>query len=70
MGAIFNLNQRAKRFSIIDLKLVQGVAMLFALIIARFIPGILNIGIWWFIAALVICGIKPFCVFWFGKQER
>jgi len=67
MGSIFNLSQRAKKFSIIDVKLSQGVAMFLALIIAKLVPEILHIDIWWFAAALVICTIKPFHVFWIRK---
>ena len=67
MGFFEDMDQRVKRFGIVDVKLAQGAAMFFALIIAKLIPQIMNINIWWFIALLVLCAAKPFYVFWFTK---
>jgi len=52
-------NNRVKRFTIFDIKLVQGSAMIVALIIAKFIPQLLDISLWWFVAALVIVSARP-----------
>jgi len=41
--------------------------MFFVLIIAKLIPDIMNISIWWFVALLVLCAAKPFYVFWFKE---
>ena len=46
MELLENMNQRVKRFSIIDVKLAQVTAMFFALIIAKLIPQIINVSIW------------------------
>ena len=62
-----NMNERVKKLSILDLKLAQGAAMFVALIVAKLIPPIMGIHIWWFVALLVLCGIKPFYVFWIKK---
>ncbi len=67
MGLIENINQRAKKFGIIDLNLAQGAAMFFTLIIAKLIPGIMDLSIWWFVALLIICEVRPFYVFWIKK---
>ena len=67
MGLLEDMSQRAKRFSIIDLKLAQGAAMFFVLIIAKLIPQIMNVSIWWFVALLIVCAAKPFSVFWFKQ---
>ncbi len=60
MEILQKMNERVKKFSILDVKLVQGAAMFLALIVAKLIPQIMEISIWWFVALLVICGIKPF----------
>jgi hypothetical protein len=67
MGLFEELDRRVRKFSFIDVKLAQGAAMFFALIIAKIIPGIMDLSIWWFIVLLVICAIKPFYLFWFVK---
>lgn len=67
MEILKKMNERVKKFSIFDVKLVQGTAMFVALIIAKLIPRIMDINIWWFIILLVICAIKPFYVFLIKK---
>jgi len=62
-----DMTRRVRRFDIIDVKLAQGAAMFFALIIAKLIPQIMSINVWWFVALLVICAVKPFYVFWLKK---
>ena len=64
MGLLDEMTHRVRRFDIIDVKLAQGAAMFFALIIAKLIPDIMDLSIWWFVVLLIICAIKPFCVFW------
>jgi len=56
-----------KKFGILDVKLAQGIAIFVALIVAKVIPEIMDINIWWFVALLVICAIKPLYVFWIKK---
>lgn len=67
MGLLEDMDQRVKRFSLIDVTLAQGAAMFFGLFIAKLIPQIMNINIWWFIALMVLSTAKPSCVFWFKK---
>ena len=57
------MNERVKKFSIFDVKLVQYTAIFFALIIVELIPQIMKISIWWFVALLVICAINRFMFF-------
>ncbi|MDH4238290.1 MAG: hypothetical protein OEW48_01880 [Phycisphaerae bacterium] len=52
---------------IIDVKLAQVTAMFLALIIAKLIPDIMDVGIWWFVVLLIICEIRPFYVFCFRE---
>ncbi len=52
---------------LVDEILAQGAAMFVALIIAKLIPDIMDLSIWWFVGLLVLCAIKPFYVFWFEQ---
>jgi hypothetical protein len=67
MALFEDLDRRVKKFDFIDVKLAQFAAVFFVLIIAKLIPDIMNISIWWFVALLVLCAAKPFCVFWFKE---
>jgi len=67
MGILENMNKRVKKFSILDVKLAQGAAIFGVLIVAKLIPQIMDINIWWFVTLLVICVIKPFYVFFIKK---
>jgi len=67
MGLLEDMDKRVKKFGIIDVKLAQGAAMFVALIIAKLIPDIMDLSIWWFVVLLVLCAIKPFYVFWFKE---
>jgi hypothetical protein len=63
MGLLEDMDKRVKKFSFIDVKLAQGAAMFGALIIAKLIPQIMDLSIWWFVVLLIICAMKPACVF-------
>ncbi|MGB2807750.1 MAG: hypothetical protein WBC22_08415 [Sedimentisphaerales bacterium] len=67
MGLLEDMDKRVKKFSLIDVKLAQVAAMFSTLIIAKLIPDIMDLSIWWFAALLIICAIKPFYVFWFKE---
>jgi hypothetical protein len=54
MGFLEDMDKRVKKLGIIDLKLAQGAAMFGALIIAKLIPQIMDLSIWWFVGLLVI----------------
>ncbi len=64
-----DMNQRVKRLTIFDIKLVQACAMLVILIIVKLIPQIMRLSIWWFAALLVLCAIRPLYVFYFKKSD-
>jgi hypothetical protein len=70
MGLADWLNQRVRKMSILDVKLAQGVAMFLALIIAKLIPDIMDINVWWFVVLLILCVMKPFYVFWIKESGR
>jgi len=47
--------------------MAQGIGIFVALILAKLIPEIMDINIWWFVTLLVICTIRPFYVFFIKK---
>jgi hypothetical protein len=67
MHLIDFFNERVKKLTIFDVKLVQISAMGVILIIVKLIPYIMTINIWWFIALSVICAIRPMYAFYFKK---
>jgi len=67
MELLEGMTRRVKKLGIIDLKLAQGAAMFFALVIAKLIPDVMDLSVWWFVALLVVCAIRPFYVFWLMK---
>jgi len=70
------MNKRAKRLSIIDWKLAQASAMCIALVLAKLVPNLLDLSIWWFVIIGLICYIKPLYTFylddnrWVVKLDR
>ena len=64
MGLIEDMDQRVKRFGIVDIKLAQGAAMFVALIIAKLIPQIMDVSVWWFVLLLIGFAMRPVYVFW------
>lgn len=67
MTVIQYFNERVKGFNIFDIKLVQGIGIFVALILAKLIPGIMDISVWWFVALLVLCTIRPLYVVFIKK---
>ena len=67
MRLLENMNQRIKKFNLVDEKLAQAAAIFFALIIVKPIPEIVNLSIWWFVVLLILCAIKPLYVFYIKK---
>ncbi len=67
MGLLEDMTRRGRKFDIIDVNLAQGTAMFFALIIAKLIPDIMDLNIWWFVGLTILCTIKPVYVFWIKK---
>ena len=62
-------NRRAKRLSVLDIKLAQGCAIFLTLIVVTLAPEILRVNIWWWVLLLGLCAIKPVYVF-FVKQDQ
>jgi hypothetical protein len=64
MSFIHYCNRKVARFTIFDVKLAQGAAMAFMLIIVKLFPQIMTLSIWWFVAAVVVCALRPVYVMW------
>ena len=69
MSSIDYWNRKVERFTIFDVKLAQGAAMAFALIIVKFFPQIMSLSIWWFVGFAVLCALRPAYVMWFKDHE-
>ncbi len=68
MSMIEYWNRKVKKFTIFDVKLVQGAAMAFAVIIVKFFPQIMSLSIWWFVAFAVVCALRPAYAMWFKED--
>lgn len=62
-------NQKVRDFTIFDVKLAQGAAVGFILIIVKLFPQIMSLSIWWFVAFAVICALRPAYVVWVKDRE-
>ncbi len=62
-------NRKVRRLTIVDLKLVQVTSMAGILVVVKLFPEIISLSIWWFVALLVICAIRPFYVFWVEEVD-
>lgn len=51
-------NRQVRKFTIIDVKLAEGTAVAFTLILVKLFPQILSLSIWWFVAALLLCWVR------------
>lgn len=68
-NAIAYWNRKVKKFTILDLKLVQGAAIFFGLVIAKLFPQIMCLSVWWFIGLALICTLRPAYTIWIKADE-
>lgn len=59
MGLIQSANERIRKLTIVDLKLLQLAAIFTALIIVKLIPQIMELSIWWFIILAILFVLRP-----------
>ena len=64
MRMIQYFNGRVKKLNIFDLKLIQGGAMILALIIVKMVPQIVTVDIWWLVGLLVLFLVRPAYAFY------
>ena len=65
MRMIQYFNGRVKKLNIFDLKLIQASAMILALIVAKMVPQVMAVNIWWLVGLLVLFLIRPAYAFFF-----
>ncbi len=64
MAYLDSMDERVKRFGAWEIKFAQAAAMFLALVVAKLVPQILTISVWWFVIAAALCGIRPIYVFY------
>lgn len=62
-------NRKVRKLTIVDLKLIQVASMAVILIVAKLLPQIMTLSIWWFVALLIVCAMRPVYVFWFMHHD-
>ena len=66
--AVFKkLNQRVKKLSVIDIKLLKLAVFFATIIIVKFFPLLLRINNLALIVLMIACLAKPFYVFWIKR---
>ena len=59
-----------KKLSFMDIQLIKIANWLFAIILVKFFPEILNVNIGWFIVLLVLFSIIPFYTAWIKDEKQ
>jgi len=54
-----DIDNRIRRWGIVDTKLVQAAAFFLALVLAKLLPDLLDVSIWWYVVLAVGCALKP-----------
>ena len=57
------LDEKVRKFSFVDVKLLQLLGAFLAVVVVKLVPGILDLSIWLFLALAILCAAKPCCVF-------
>jgi hydrogenase-4 membrane subunit HyfE len=52
-------NSIVKKFTIIDIFLIELSSLAFGVLLTALIPSLIEINIWWIVIAVVILAIKP-----------
>ena len=64
MGYLNWMDDRVRRLGIWEMKLAQAAAMCIALVVAKLVPQIMAISVWWFVLVAALCAIRPIYVFY------
>ncbi len=67
MGLFKWANEKVKKLNFVDVKLVAFAGICIGLILAKLIPDVLNINIWWFIIIGALCLLRVYYVILFKK---
>ena len=63
-------NRKIKKFTIVDVKLAQGLAIACVLIIVKLFPQVMQLSVWWFVVLAVICWSRIVYTVWIKADER
>lgn len=61
------MNERVKKLTIVDIKLIKWATLFATIIIVKLFPQLLKIDYWVLIVLLLVCSAKPFYKFWIKK---
>lgn len=61
------VSDRVKKLHWIDIKLIVIAGICTGLILAKLIPSLLTVSIWWFVAITVLCLLRIYYVIFFKK---
>ena len=67
MGLFKWANEKIKKLTFVDIKLVSFIGICVGLILAKLFPAILTINIWWFVAIGALFLLKVYYVIFFEK---
>ncbi len=62
MAVLNELNRRAHRFGIVDVKLASVSALFAGLLVAKLFPELLTASAWWYVLLAVACAFHPLLV--------
>ena len=61
-------NEKVKKLNLLDIKLVGLSSVCIGLILAKLIPSVLKINIWWFFVIAVLCTARVYYMMFFKKS--
>jgi len=64
------LDDKVRKFSFVDIKLLQLLGALWAVAMVKAVPEILDLSIWLFLALAAFCAAKPCYVFFLQGHSR
>jgi len=67
MGLFKWADNRVSKLTALDVKLVSFIGICIGLILAKLIPSILNISIWWFVVIGALCLLRVYYMFFFKR---
>ncbi|MFH1519180.1 MAG: hypothetical protein ABIE75_01225 [Candidatus Omnitrophota bacterium] len=62
-----SLNEKVKKLSFIDVKLIKWATFFATIIVVKFFPQLLKINYPILIILMVVCSVKPVYAVWFKK---
>jgi len=70
MGFIKWANSIVKKFTIVDVFLIELSSVAFGILFAALIPALIEINVWWIVAVVILLAIKPLHAVFIGPKNR